>query len=255
MAWCCASGATGCALRRRSRCDQPSRLWYLTAWSGEAARRPCRCTSARTPASCRGPSRPAPSRTRRSGTGACRCARPAAAPRTPPAAWARRPASRASASANSAGSFLGARPCVRDRDDARDDARAVGGDAAQDRLGVLARQLALRRVVRCRPRCRGSGSGRAAPSRRPPRRSRALSLRTCDVPGIGADCGVFFKLNHLLRYVMAKLLSLRSFLRCWFRPAPLRARVAMWIGWRTRVGLGAVPLRDWSPPGLLAGWW
>ena len=56
--------------------------------------RPCRCTSARTPASCRGPSRPAPSRTRRSGTGACRCARPAAARRAPRGAWARHPASR-----------------------------------------------------------------------------------------------------------------------------------------------------------------
>ncbi len=67
--------------------------------------------------------------------------RPAAAPRTPPDAWRSSPSFAASASAKSAGSFLGARPSSDIVDDARDDARAVGGEAADDRLGVLARQL------------------------------------------------------------------------------------------------------------------
>ena len=152
------------------------------------------------------PAAAAPPRTRRSGRGACRCAPRAAAPRTPRAACSTSPSFAASASAKSAGSFFGRAARVRDRDDPLDRPAAVGCEAAQDGLRVLARQLPLGRVVACRPRCRGSGSGRAASSRRPPRRSRRRCSAPGDVPGIGADCGVLFLLNHLLRYDMAMLL-------------------------------------------------
>ena len=146
---------------------------------------------------------------------------------------------------------LGRAALVRHGDDARDDARAVGGDAADDRLGVLARQLALRRVVRPALASRGSGSGRGAPSRRPPRRSRRCRCAPATVPGIGCDCGVFLKLNHLLRYVMAKLLFVVSFLRCWFRPAPLRANGVERR--RTSAGLVAVPFGTGAHQGSWLG--
>ncbi len=109
MAWCCAPGATGCALRRTSRCDQPSRLWYFTAWT---ARRPA-SMSLYQRANARIVPRPQPPSAFTYSAKWNRCV-PMRATRGSAACAARRvgssPSLAASASANSAGSFLGARP-------------------------------------------------------------------------------------------------------------------------------------------------
>ena len=89
------------------------------------------------------------------------------------------------ASANRAGSFFGARPSVADaRRSRRPPAGRPRARHALDAPRAFSRvSVHSRGVVASRPRSRGSGSGAAASSRRPPRRSR----RRCSAPDPSRD--------------------------------------------------------------------
>ena len=201
--------ATGCALRRRSRCDQPSRLWYLTAWK---ARR-LASISVYQRANARIVPRPQPPSALTYSAKWNRCV-PMRATRGSAANAARRvstsPQLRGEREREQRRIVLGRPALVRDLDDAVHDPAAVELQAAPDGLRVLARELALAWRSSCRPPLRGSGSDRGASSRRRRTRSRPRCCGTCDVPGIDADCGVLFVVEPLVQVRHGHAPSLRS---------------------------------------------